>query len=216
MLMMWAPEQYRHHPHDYQDVTRNSLSVSHSSAYNCSDNSSCDELLVSSAVMPDDWQQHSDHEMEWHRQKSASRMSGSRNRLDTEELCLICGDRASGYHYNALSCEGCKGKMSDMQAKQTSDLYWLFKQCRMYEMQTIVTNDRVAWCESVIRMCLARKAEWIEALFGDCWWIKEHGVRWQFSSVLESKKGRYSVSSSLSRKITFAKFKSEVCTLRTH
>lgn len=28
-----------------------------------------------------------------------------------EELCTICGDRASGYHYNALSCEGCKGKM---------------------------------------------------------------------------------------------------------
>lgn len=28
-----------------------------------------------------------------------------------EELCLICGDRASGYHYNALSCEGCKGKL---------------------------------------------------------------------------------------------------------
>jgi len=26
-----------------------------------------------------------------------------------EEICLICGDRASGYHYNALSCEGCKG-----------------------------------------------------------------------------------------------------------
>ena len=27
-----------------------------------------------------------------------------------EELCRICGDRASGYHYNALSCEGCKGE----------------------------------------------------------------------------------------------------------
>lgn len=25
------------------------------------------------------------------------------------ELCLVCGDRASGFHYNALSCEGCKG-----------------------------------------------------------------------------------------------------------
>ncbi|GBP52566.1 Ecdysone receptor [Eumeta japonica] len=25
-----------------------------------------------------------------------------------EELCLVCGDRASGYHYNALTCEGCK------------------------------------------------------------------------------------------------------------
>ena len=21
----------------------------------------------------------------------------------------MCGDRASGYHYNALACEGCKG-----------------------------------------------------------------------------------------------------------
>ena len=24
--------------------------------------------------------------------------------------CSVCGDGASGYHYNALSCEGCKGK----------------------------------------------------------------------------------------------------------
>jgi len=28
-----------------------------------------------------------------------------------EELCLVCGDRASGYHYNALTCEGCKGQL---------------------------------------------------------------------------------------------------------
>ncbi len=27
-----------------------------------------------------------------------------------EELCLVCGDFASGYHYVALTCEGCKGK----------------------------------------------------------------------------------------------------------
>ncbi|XP_049731529.1 bile acid receptor-like [Elephas maximus indicus] len=26
-----------------------------------------------------------------------------------EELCAVCGDKASGYHYNALTCEGCKG-----------------------------------------------------------------------------------------------------------
>ena len=34
---------------------------------------------------------------------------GPAPRMDLE-LCLVCGDRASGFHYNALSCEGCKGK----------------------------------------------------------------------------------------------------------
>ena len=32
----------------------------------------------------------------------------------SEELCLVCGDRASGYHYNALTCEGCKGEFIDL------------------------------------------------------------------------------------------------------
>ena len=32
----------------------------------------------------------------------------------SEELCLVCGDRASGYHYNALTCEGCKGEVVDL------------------------------------------------------------------------------------------------------
>ncbi|XP_058500348.1 bile acid receptor isoform X3 [Solea solea] len=30
-------------------------------------------------------------------------------RVKGEELCVVCGDKASGYHYNALTCEGCKG-----------------------------------------------------------------------------------------------------------
>ncbi|KAG5851613.1 hypothetical protein ANANG_G00053510 [Anguilla anguilla] len=25
------------------------------------------------------------------------------------KVCQVCGDRATGYHFNALSCEGCKG-----------------------------------------------------------------------------------------------------------
>jgi len=33
----------------------------------------------------------------------------SRNANRPDEACLICGDHASGYHYNALACEGCKG-----------------------------------------------------------------------------------------------------------
>ncbi|XP_055366535.1 nuclear receptor subfamily 1, group H, member 5 isoform X2 [Betta splendens] len=34
--------------------------------------------------------------------------SGGKSR-GQEELCVVCGDKASGYHYNALTCEGCKG-----------------------------------------------------------------------------------------------------------
>lgn len=33
-------------------------------------------------------------------------------RVKGEELCVVCGDKASGYHYNALTCEGCKGEGS--------------------------------------------------------------------------------------------------------
>uniref|UniRef100_A0A8C2XMS2 Nuclear receptor subfamily 1, group H, member 5 n=1 Tax=Cyclopterus lumpus TaxID=8103 RepID=A0A8C2XMS2_CYCLU len=35
-------------------------------------------------------------------------VSGGKGR-GQEELCVVCGDKASGYHYNALTCEGCKG-----------------------------------------------------------------------------------------------------------
>ncbi|KAK2493264.1 hypothetical protein MC885_004091 [Smutsia gigantea] len=38
-----------------------------------------------------------------------ARMGASSGRIKGDELCVVCGDRASGYHYNALTCEGCKG-----------------------------------------------------------------------------------------------------------
>ncbi|KAL1772955.1 nuclear receptor subfamily 5 group A member 2 isoform X1 [Sigmodon hispidus] len=28
---------------------------------------------------------------------------------DLEELCPVCGDKVSGYHYGLLTCERCKG-----------------------------------------------------------------------------------------------------------
>ncbi|KAM6435852.1 bile acid receptor isoform 2-T2 [Liasis olivaceus] len=38
-----------------------------------------------------------------------SQMSLFSGRTKDKELCVVCGDKASGYHYNALTCEGCKG-----------------------------------------------------------------------------------------------------------
>ncbi|XP_048863568.1 bile acid receptor isoform X1 [Brienomyrus brachyistius] len=37
------------------------------------------------------------------------RQASHGSRVKGEELCVVCGDKASGYHYNALTCEGCKG-----------------------------------------------------------------------------------------------------------
>jgi len=118
-MMMWTSQ---HHGHHNSASTLASCSVVQSSVYSYSDNSSghsTDELPASSTAASvmvdcrsaDDWQ--TDCEMVWNRQQSLAQTSVSRHRLDNEELCLICGDRASGYHYNALSCEGCKGTLTD-------------------------------------------------------------------------------------------------------
>lgn len=30
-------------------------------------------------------------------------------RGEEEKVCAVCGDRASGYHFHVMTCEGCKG-----------------------------------------------------------------------------------------------------------
>lgn len=44
-------------------------------------------------------------------------------RVKGKELCVVCGDKASGYHYNALTCEGCKGERRCAVEAQTYALW---------------------------------------------------------------------------------------------
>ncbi|XP_028650091.1 oxysterols receptor LXR-alpha isoform X1 [Erpetoichthys calabaricus] len=37
------------------------------------------------------------------------RKKGPAPKMMGNEVCSVCGDKASGFHYNVLSCEGCKG-----------------------------------------------------------------------------------------------------------
>ena len=53
--------------------------------------------------------------------------------------CAICGDSASGYHYNALSCEGCKGKLhSPLPSSSDQKLVIIHKTCRSDQAINIV------------------------------------------------------------------------------
>lgn len=74
--------------------------------------------------------------------------AGSSTTLSVE-LCLVCGDRASGRHYGAISCEGCKGFFKRSIRKQ------LGYQCRG-AMNCEVTKhhrNRCQFCR--LQKCLA-------------------------------------------------------------
>lgn len=67
----------------------------------------------------------------------------------TMELCVVCGDRASGRHYGAVSCEGCKGFFKRSIRKQ------LGYQCRGSKNCEVTKHhrNRCQYCR--LQKCLA-------------------------------------------------------------
>ncbi|GJQ76239.1 Hr78 [Trypoxylus dichotomus] len=84
-----------------------------------------------------------------------SDMLGDKNRNNsnslclTVELCVVCGDRASGRHYGAISCEGCKGFFKRSIRKQ------LGYQCRGSKNCEVTKHhrNRCQYCR--LQKCLA-------------------------------------------------------------
>lgn len=69
--------------------------------------------------------------------------------MDQIELCVVCGDRASGRHYGAISCEGCKGFFKRSIRKQ------LGYQCRGNKNCEVTKHhrNRCQYCR--LQKCLA-------------------------------------------------------------
>lgn len=89
---------------------------------------------------------------------------GPAPKLNGNELCLICNDKASGFHYNTLSCEGCKGffrrtviKGASYHCKQngdcTMDLYMRRKcqKCRFDKCKSVGMKEESVLSEEKIK-----------------------------------------------------------------
>jgi len=65
------------------------------------------------------------------------------------EVCVVCGDRASGRHYGAMSCEGCKGFFKRSIRKENGYLCRGNKDCQVNKSQ----RNRCQYCR--MEKCLA-------------------------------------------------------------
>ncbi|XP_059469201.1 nuclear receptor subfamily 2 group C member 1-like isoform X2 [Neocloeon triangulifer] len=80
---------------------------------------------------------------------SAAEKASHRSLCLAAELCVVCGDRASGRHYGAVSCEGCKGFFKRSIRKQ------LGYQCRGSKSCEVTKHhrNRCQYCR--LQKCLA-------------------------------------------------------------
>ncbi|EPB69372.1 zinc finger, C4 type [Ancylostoma ceylanicum] len=65
------------------------------------------------------------------------------------ELCVVCGDKASGRHYGAVSCEGCKGFFKRSIRKQIGYMCRGAKDCPVTKFH----RNRCQYCR--LKKCLS-------------------------------------------------------------
>ncbi|CAB1455290.1 unnamed protein product [Pleuronectes platessa] len=98
------------------------------------------------------------------------RKKGPAPKMLGNEVCSVCGDKASGFHYNVLSCEGCKGffRRSVIKSAQYScknngrcemDMYMRRKcqQCRLRKCREAGMLEQCVLSEEQIRIKKMKK-----------------------------------------------------------
>lgn len=79
---------------------------------------------------------------------SSSRQKAPRMHLVKDKICLVCGDKALGYNFNAMSCESCKAFFRRNAFKVTTE-WW-----RPESSVTVVDNlsHAYSFSQSVIHI----------------------------------------------------------------
>ncbi|XP_029948196.1 oxysterols receptor LXR-alpha [Salarias fasciatus] len=98
------------------------------------------------------------------------RKKGPAPKMLGNEVCSVCGDKASGFHYNVLSCEGCKGffrrsviKSAQYACKNNGrcemDMYMRRKcqQCRLRKCREAGMLEQCVLSEEQIRLKKMKK-----------------------------------------------------------
>ncbi|MEE6482717.1 hypothetical protein FKM82_013322 [Ascaphus truei] len=100
------------------------------------------------------------------------RKKGPAPKMLGNEVCSVCGDKASGFHYNVLSCEGCKGffrrsviKNAKYSCKNSGkcqmDMYMRRKcqECRLRKCREAGMREQCVLSEEQIRSKKIRKQQ---------------------------------------------------------
>uniref|UniRef100_A0A183CEB9 Nuclear receptor domain-containing protein n=1 Tax=Globodera pallida TaxID=36090 RepID=A0A183CEB9_GLOPA len=90
---------------------------------------------------------------------SPTSVNGCGSTIGSGELCVVCGDKASGRHYGAISCEGCKGFFKRSIRKQIAYVCRGSKDCPVTKFH----RNRCQFCR--LKKCLSTgmKSESVQA-----------------------------------------------------